>query len=180
MFIDITWSELLPQDEPIEVDELEAAVPGFRWRQVYSSGRTVKPPSDLALLALWEARGTSAFTSSATYMEGLPVSSTTMRYERSRAARDRCIALHGHTCSICAFEFATTYGALGEGYVHVHHVVPLSARGQQDTVDPANDLVPVCANCHVMLHRSRSATDPSRIMTPAEMRAALPIPAAPR
>jgi 5-methylcytosine-specific restriction protein A len=31
-------------------------------------------------------------------------------------------------------------------------VVPLAAIGRDYVVDPARDLVPVCANCHAMLH----------------------------
>ena len=42
---------------------------------------------------------------------------------------------------------------LGEGFIHVHHIVPLSGLGKSYVVDPINDLRPVCPNCHAMLHK---------------------------
>jgi 5-methylcytosine-specific restriction protein A len=35
----------------------------------------------------------------------------------------------------------------------VHHVVPLSSIGKEYVVNPKTDLVPVCPNCHAMIHR---------------------------
>jgi 5-methylcytosine-specific restriction protein A len=45
------------------------------------------------------------------------------------------------------------YGALGKDFIHVHHLVPVtSLRGERE-VDPVADLVPVCPNCHAMIHQ---------------------------
>jgi 5-methylcytosine-specific restriction protein A len=43
---------------------------------------------------------------------------------------------------------------IGEGFVHVHHVTPVSEIGPGYVVNPATDLVPLCPNCHAMAHRS--------------------------
>jgi 5-methylcytosine-specific restriction protein A len=51
-------------------------------------------------------------------------------------------------------DFGKRYGRLGLGFIHVHHLVPISAIGSEYRVDPLADLVPVCPNCHAMLHRS--------------------------
>ncbi|MFD7130378.1 HNH endonuclease [Streptomyces sp. NPDC059894] len=56
-------------------------------------------------------------------------------------------------CEVCDFDFARTYGALGEGYIEVHHTTPLHISGKRET--KLDDLVCVCANCHRMCHRSR-------------------------
>ena len=40
-------------------------------------------------------------------------------------------------------------------YIHVHHIVALSAVKGEYIVDPINDLVPVCPNCHAMIHVTR-------------------------
>jgi 5-methylcytosine-specific restriction protein A len=64
-------------------------------------------------------------------------------------------------CEVCAFDFARTYGDLGDGYVHVHHVVPLHASGEVSNV--LDDLVLVCANCHVMLHRGATWRMPEQL-----------------
>jgi 5-methylcytosine-specific restriction protein A len=42
---------------------------------------------------------------------------------------------------------------VGTGYIHVHHIVPLSAIKESYVVDPVTDLVPVCPNCHAIIHR---------------------------
>ncbi|MED1085493.1 HNH endonuclease [Bacillus mycoides] len=37
----------------------------------------------------------------------------------------------------------------------MHHVKPLSTIGEEVVVDPRKDLVPVCSNCHRMIHRRK-------------------------
>ena len=64
---------------------------------------------------------------------------------------------------VCGFEFGDQYGEWGEGFIHVHHVVPLAKRGERYEVDPVHDLVPVCANCHAMLHRRAEVLDAERL-----------------
>lgn len=34
----------------------------------------------------------------------------------------------------------------------MHHIKPISEIGGEYVVDPVRDLVPVCPNCHMMLH----------------------------
>jgi len=74
------------------------------------------------------------------------------RYERDRRARGRCIARHGHRCAVCSFDFGATYGSYMEGYIHVHHLKPLSEVSERTEVNPETDLAPVCPNCHAALH----------------------------
>ncbi len=52
----------------------------------------------------------------------------------------------------CGFDFEAAYGAVGRGYMQVHHVQPLASRARASETDP-DDLRLVCANCHVMIHR---------------------------
>lgn len=78
-------------------------------------------------------------------------------YERDPNARRKCIARWGLKCSVCSFDFAETYGELGEGFIHVHHLKPLGEIGERYELNPVADLRPVCPNCHAMLHRRRPA-----------------------
>lgn len=89
-----------------------------------------------------------------TLREGGAALVTATVYERSRAARRRCIEHFGTFCQVCGFNFAERYGVTGRDYIQVHHLTPLSHIGQSYVVDPVDDLRPVCANCHAMLHRS--------------------------
>jgi len=75
------------------------------------------------------------------------------RFERSAAARARCIEYYGAECSACGLSFERMYGSRGRGFIHVHHVTPLATTRRRDQVDPMKDLRPVCPNCHAMLHR---------------------------
>ncbi|AWW39381.1 HNH endonuclease [Streptomyces cadmiisoli] len=56
-------------------------------------------------------------------------------------------------CEVCDFDFARTYGDLGDGYIEVHHVTPLHVSGTRET--KLDDLACLCANCHRMCHRNR-------------------------
>ena len=75
------------------------------------------------------------------------------RYERDPVARRRCVAHYGARCVVCELDFESQYGALGRGFIHVHHLRPLSAGDGPTDVDPVRDLRPGCPNCHAMLHR---------------------------
>lgn len=87
------------------------------------------------------------------------------RFERSREAREACIAAHGAVCSICGFDFGKAYGPRFSGIVQVHHIVPLSVVDSEHDVDPVTDLIPVCPNCHVALH-----SKPGGVYSPGELR----------
>jgi 5-methylcytosine-specific restriction protein A len=87
------------------------------------------------------------------YVEGATVAVQVNRFERDSDARRRCIEHYGRRCSVCEFDFAAAYGEIGCGFIHVHHLIPLSSIGQAYVVDPIGDLRPVCPNCHAMLHK---------------------------
>jgi 5-methylcytosine-specific restriction protein A len=87
------------------------------------------------------------------HVEGAVSQVLVNRYERDSKAREKCIRHHGARCQVCWFDFEATYGPIGDGFIHVHHLIELSKIGQAYEVDPINDLKPVCPNCHAMLHR---------------------------
>lgn len=84
-------------------------------------------------------------------------------FERNQTARAICIRHHGAVCKVCGFEFERTYGQIGRGFIHVHHLLELCEIRQEYQVDPVNDLVPVCPNCHAMLHVRRPALTVSEL-----------------
>ncbi len=88
-----------------------------------------------------------------TVVEGAAKLVTIKIYERDRGARLRCTHHWGWKCFVCQFDFAENYGELGENFIHVHHLKPLSEVGEAYALDPISDLRPVCPNCHAMLHR---------------------------
>lgn len=89
------------------------------------------------------------------YLEGEEVYYTLSKYERNREARNACIKAHGCVCAICGFDFGKIYGDAFIGIIEVHHIVPISTIGKEYILDPVNDLVPVCPNCHTALHSKK-------------------------
>ncbi|WP_335479085.1 HNH endonuclease [Gottfriedia acidiceleris] len=90
------------------------------------------------------------------------------RYERKAINRLRAIEFHGTTCKVCKFNFEDVYGEHGKDFIEVHHLKPLSTLDEAVEIDPENDLVPVCSNCHRMLHRKRE-----KVLTIEELKSLL-------
>lgn len=89
-----------------------------------------------------------------TFVEGATKRVIVNAYERSGKARSACLAHHGYSCTVCSFNFAAKFGEVGKGFMHVHHLTPISSNSKARDVDPINELRPVCPNCHAMLHKS--------------------------
>ena len=81
-----------------------------------------------------------------------------MLYERNAKVRAEALKIHPHRCEVCGFDFDQFYGKdVAEGYIEIHHIKPVSESGVRE-VNPATDLVPVCANCHRMIHHHRNSS----------------------
>ena len=87
------------------------------------------------------------------YVEGSVSQVLVNRYERDPGAREACIRHHGAVCKACGFDFRAAYGEVAAGFIHVHHLIPLSSLGKDYVVNPVDDLRPVCPNCHAVIHR---------------------------
>ncbi|MDF2388182.1 HNH endonuclease [Nostoc ellipsosporum NOK] len=89
------------------------------------------------------------------YYEGAIKQISVNAYERNAQARQKCIERYGAKCYVCKFQFDKVYGRIGENFIHIHHLKPLSEIGQKYELNPIKDLRPVCPNCHAMLHRKK-------------------------
>lgn len=90
------------------------------------------------------------------YIEGAKKQIIVNSYERDRDARNKAIEIHGLNCSVCDMNFEDVYGEIGVGFIHVHHLKPLHEINKEYHVDPEDDLITVCPNCHAMLHRLKN------------------------
>ena len=88
-----------------------------------------------------------------TLEEGMRKTINVNVYERNPIARKQCMDHYGVQCQVCDMDFQATYGEVGKDFIHVHHIIPLREIQQNYIVDPIKDLIPVCPNCHAMLHR---------------------------
>lgn len=73
--------------------------------------------------------------------------------ERSASlVRNFKASLSSFVCQVCDFDFFQTYGELGRNYIEAHHTKPVAELKPGEKVS-IRDLIPVCSNCHRMLHR---------------------------
>jgi len=87
------------------------------------------------------------------------------KYERSNKNRHLAIKIHGTICEICGFDFEKIYGERGKGFIEVHHIKPLYENQEEIVINPKEDLICVCSNCHRMFHRRKD-----RVPTPDELK----------
>jgi 5-methylcytosine-specific restriction enzyme A len=118
--------------------------------------KTVKYPDEEPIQITWSLKSMSAVNEPGElygnqFLEGLSKVIHVNKYERNPEARRICIEHYGAYCQVCGFSFAI-YGEIGVGYIHVHHLTLISSIGKAYIIDPIKDLVPVCANCHAMIH----------------------------
>lgn len=115
---------------------------------------------EMALAAIRKRDISDAFRSFKDGMglrEGSMLQRLTTVYVRDPDARRQCIAKYGARCFVCNFSFKERYGRVADGFIHVHHLRPLSDFGEDHAVDPVKDLRPVYPNCHAVLHMSDPA-----------------------
>lgn len=88
------------------------------------------------------------------FSEGAETKVLVNRYERDRRNRAAALAIHGTRCKACNIDFGERYGAIAAGFIEVHHLTPVSQLGPAYVINADTDLVPLCANCHRVAHRS--------------------------
>jgi predicted HNH restriction endonuclease len=150
---------------PIEI--LKEEVPQVPWNSLRASGIAIHDDAAVQRLnAIWKAHlkkrniqapdqridAVADFGNDTSGYEGILRRVLANKYERKRWIRDACIRHYGPVCSVCEFDFGETYGQVGAGFIHIHHLVELASKASERKVDAVKDLRPVCANCHCMLH----------------------------
>ena len=79
---------------------------------------------------------------------------------RNMKLRKACIEyfkqIHdGHIiCECCGFDYTKAY-KIDDEYIEIHHRFPFAHTEGEHLVNAATDLVPLCANCHRMIHHGQ-------------------------
>ncbi len=111
-------------------------------------------------------------------LEGVPTNRFVTTYSRSLALRNSVIRTYKRKaagqllCLACGFDFEKTYGERGRNFIEVHHTKPLS----QAELEPRRigDVIkdqlaiPICSNCHSIVHRSNPPLSLSALMSLVE------------
>ncbi len=163
-YVILHWDTLLNPCHAASIlsyDELKLISAKQRWSPL-SSGEKIKEEAAAKLEAEWQhfggASGVEKISAgktegAGTFHEGAVRQILWSKYERNPKARKLCIESHGVSCAVCGFNFGDVYGEVGANYIEVHHLTPLSQIGGEHEVDPVEDMVPICPNCHAMVHR---------------------------
>lgn len=172
-YVEVMWDAWVPGEHRLTVERLVAEVTEVAWNNIMSSGLVIAPSVAAKVADLWaenlEDQGIdlaslpSELAGSERFVEGAAMRVEVNRYERDPHARRAAIEHHGAFCQVCGFDFAKSYGDLGSGFIEVHHVVPLSQVGSGYSVDPTSDLLPLCSNCHSMIHRENPPLSPEQL-----------------
>lgn len=170
--VDVRWTKWVDAEDGLPSEALRQSIaPSFFAHRPRASGQQVTDEEAESIRSAWKEleaepaalTGDEAGTKligTVTVPEGAIRRTEVNRYERSKWARTQCLKHYGHRCQACGLNFEDRYGRLGEGFMHVHHVIPINEiAGDPDyRLDPIKDLRPVCPNCHAMLHRPPDKT----------------------
>ncbi|MBS1545771.1 MAG: HNH endonuclease [Bacteroidetes bacterium] len=156
LYVDIEYDRLFkPESCILPLAQLRELGPSQHWTP-QTSGTFVKEELVGKVEEAWNSVSPSSTAEPATqFIEGTAFTVRMTRFERDPRNRSACIAHHGMKCAVCGFDFQARYGLLGAGFIHVHHLNPLSSTKKAHRIDPVHDLRPVCPNCHAMLHRRK-------------------------
>ena len=160
-----TGTEGLSDNEIIRM-ERDACIACKDWQKLYDQvGLQEEVPTIHNLIAEYENKPI--------YEEGERVTGVICtEVKRNPAARTRCLALKGHRCIVCERDLEEEYGT--PGIIHVHHLKPIFETVGAREVDPEKDLVPVCPNCHAVIHSK--GREENNCYTPNEVREMLGLP----
>ena len=129
---------------------------------------TVKPlaPEDVSAIESQYKSGDSPAPRSATEsdIEGLRYEYIAMTSSRSRKLRDRAMEKANGVCVVCDTDFRTLLDGQGIRVLQVHHKKMMKDK-QGPSETKINDLVVVCANCHLLIH-----LDPKKSLSVSKLR----------
>lgn len=129
--------------------------PLLKWSDDYQEILVKDVTSEKKMLKTVQSDLDSADDENSYDFEGGTQNKLVSYYERKPSLRAKAILIHGTTCKVCKFNFKEHYGTHGEDYIEVHHIVPIHTLSKSTRINPATDMIVVCANCHRMIHRKK-------------------------
>ena len=161
LYVDLAF-DVLSETPLIERNMLLSKRKGYyagAWR-TQSSGVSIPPKIAAKIERKWaKIVGTNdmGFSDNQVEIAGIPEGATKRitvnAYERSPRARRECLNYYGYRCRVCDILMEDIYGERGREFIQVHHLKPMQQIQQRYKVHPIKDLIPVCPNCHAILHR---------------------------
>ncbi|OOB80263.1 MAG: hypothetical protein BEN19_05830 [Epulopiscium sp. Nuni2H_MBin003] len=76
----------------------------------------------------------------------------TIQKEKWNELKKACLEYYGASCEICSIDYGYTYGDKFEKLMDVHNLKSTTKEWDNLDVNPEKDLIPICHNCHTILH----------------------------
>lgn len=117
---------------------------------------------------MYKSRTTTIIPYEELISEGERKYEVTKSYERSQKLRNAAIEHFTRNgiivCDCCGFEFKSFYGEkFGKSCIEIHHLKPIFQYASMSiiqTIDSAlRNLLPVCPNCHRVIHKNNITAD---------------------
>lgn len=134
---------------------------------IMQSGFTYKDVK-ASLGKVYKARASVIIPYEELMSEGETIFVETKSRQRSHKLRDAAIDHFSKNgiiaCDCCGFEFKSFYGDIfGSSCIEIHHLKPIfqyASMSVVQTIDEAlKNLLPVCPNCHRVIHRNRISSE---------------------
>jgi 5-methylcytosine-specific restriction protein A len=99
------------------------------------------------------------------YPEGTVVTVLVNKLERDKKARQTALKIHGSICMGCGIDFKKTYGKDIESIIEIHYTIPLKKLIKDRKTNPETDLIPLCPNCHAVVHSKKEVMTLKELQT---------------
>jgi len=133
----------LAENEPDSLEDLQLASHALQEQGIETPGEP-QPPQNYAGVII---------------EEGAVIHRSVKQRTRSRRLRDAAITVFRRQhdgrlfCTVCGFDFEAIYRELGRDFIEVHHTEIIREGEPVDLMIALERVVPLCANCHRMIHR---------------------------
>lgn len=132
--------KVAPKEEPVEVQETPKVTPVVPKEM----SETLKEEDSIA-----EEIAKSLAHLKEEQEAQKPLAEDEIAYNNAKAA---CIEYYGAICDLCGFDYGYTYGEAFENQIEVHNIHSQDKVEVMENTDPIKDLIPVCHNCHGVIH----------------------------
>jgi hypothetical protein len=163
---DLQFDFIAPVGEEVSTDRLKQVDSDML--KLVASGCIVSAKSAKQIVkVLQENRGNKSkkqkpISENKEHREGAFQEIVLTRRERSKSARLECLEHFGdELCRVCGINFVEKFGEMGR-ILHVHHREDLALKSA-GLVSGIDDLIPVCPNCHAMLHHTKPAMSTQKL-----------------
>ncbi|ONI46748.1 hypothetical protein AN644_02630 [Candidatus Epulonipiscium fishelsonii] len=144
-------SSIIPKDEKVDIDSVELSniIPKDEKVDTISitSNISVNPEKeDTNIISMEENQKITTI---------IPIEETIAKIKLWEELKTICLEYYGAICEVCGTDYGYTYGNKFERLIDIHNMKSSNEEYDNLDVNPEEDLVPVCHNCHFIMHTKK-------------------------